>query len=135
MELAEKERKKEEERRAQKVEQLENLVNGKGYNNKSSKAGATSSERSGKTSKEKTTKSNFRSGKYKIMQQSSMLLYLYAYMYMFAHHIHAILYRLQSIDGGRWQWLSSRAKRLFCWWRRMRLRNAISKGCSTTYVN
>merc|ERR1712110_174778 len=61
MELAEKERKKEEERRAQKVEQLENLVNGKGYNNKSSKAGATSSENSGKTSKEKTTKSNFRS--------------------------------------------------------------------------
>jgi len=61
MELAEKERKKEEERRAQKVEQLENLVNGKGYNNKSSKAGATSSESSGKTSKEKTTKSNFRS--------------------------------------------------------------------------
>merc|ERR1712012_540883 len=34
-ELAEKERQKEEERRAQKVEQLENLLEGKGYNNKS----------------------------------------------------------------------------------------------------
>ena len=134
MELAEKERKKEEERRAQKVEQLENLVNGKGYNNKSSKAGATSSESSGKTSKEKTTKSNFRSGKYNVMQQSSML-YIYGRMYMFLYNIHAILHRLQSIDGWRWQWLSSRAKRLFCWRRRMRLRRAISKGCSTTYVN
>jgi len=59
--LAEKEMQKEEERRAQKLEQLENLVNGKGYNNKSSKSCVTASVKTGTTSKDKTSKSNFRS--------------------------------------------------------------------------
>jgi len=60
-ELAEKERQKEEERRAQKVEQLENLLEGKGYNNKSNRTCAGESEKSGTTSKVNKTKSNFRS--------------------------------------------------------------------------
>jgi len=59
--LAEKEKQKEEERRAEKIEQLENLVNGKGYNNKSSKNCVGTSDNSGTTSKDKSAKSNFRS--------------------------------------------------------------------------
>jgi len=59
--LAEKEKQKEEERRADKIEQLENLVNGKGYNNKSSKNCVGISDKSGTTSKDKSAKSNFRS--------------------------------------------------------------------------
>jgi len=58
--LAEKEKQKEEERRAEKLEQLENLVNGKGYNNKSSKNCVGASNSTGTTSKNQT-KSNFRS--------------------------------------------------------------------------
>jgi len=60
-ELAEKEKQKEEERRAQKVEQLENLLEGKGYNNKSNRTCASESNNSGTTSKVNKTKSNFRS--------------------------------------------------------------------------
>lgn len=60
-ELAEREQKKEEERRAQKIEQLENLVSGKGYNNKSNRNGVATSDNKGTTSKANTTKSNFRS--------------------------------------------------------------------------
>ena len=67
-ELAEKERQKEEERRAQKVEQLENLLEGKGYNNKSNRTCAGESEKSGTTSKVNKTKSNFRSGKLLLIQ-------------------------------------------------------------------
>jgi DNA-binding protein H-NS len=61
--LAEKEMQKEEERRAQKIQQLENLLEGKGMNNKSSKNCAAPSGSTGTTSKVKPTKSNFRSGK------------------------------------------------------------------------
>ena len=69
-ELAEKEARKEEERRAQKVEQLENLLDGKGYNNKSSKTCAASSENNGSASKVKNSKSNFRSGKIIVLSSS-----------------------------------------------------------------
>jgi len=60
-ELAEKERQKEEERRLQKVEQLENLLEGKGYNNKSNRTAASESEKSGTAAKANKSKSNFRS--------------------------------------------------------------------------
>merc|ERR1712110_1134817 len=60
-ELAEKEKQKEEERRAHKVEQLENLLEGKGYNNKSNRTCASESNNSGTTSKVKKNKSKFRS--------------------------------------------------------------------------
>ena len=61
-ELAEKERQKEEERRLQKVEQLENLLEGKGYNNKSNRTAASESEKSATAAKANKSKSNFRSG-------------------------------------------------------------------------
>jgi len=60
-ELAEKERQKEEERRLQKVEQLENLLEGKGYNNKSNRTAASESEKPASSAKANKTKSNFRS--------------------------------------------------------------------------
>ena len=61
-ELAQKERQKEVKKRLQKVEQLENLLEGKGYNNKSNRTAASESEKPATAAKANKTKSNFRSG-------------------------------------------------------------------------